>query len=183
MVLIDESGVLLAPLVRRTLARRGQTPLLFQNAQHRDKVSLLAALTERMGWRIALLLVCAMLAVAAFAVLMLMRDRPSDLGLRPFGDEGTEPLPAPPPNTAPIMAAALGTLRDSAKTKVFWILFATFFICGASTNGLIQVTDDFFRHVLFRAASSRDRDDVEILTAVEERHLIRAESGSRVGIE
>ena len=100
---------------------------------------LLASLTERMGWRIALGLMCVMLGVAAFAVLMVMRDRPSDVGLRPFGDEGTEPLPAPPPNTAPIMAAALGTLRDAAKTRVFWILFATFFICGASTNGLIQV--------------------------------------------
>jgi predicted MFS family arabinose efflux permease len=65
--------------------------------------------------------------------------RPSDLGLRPFGDEGTQPLPAPPPNNAPITAAAFGALRDAAKTRVFWILFATFFICGASTNGLIQV--------------------------------------------
>src|SRR3954465_3542759 len=100
---------------------------------------LLASLTERMGWRIALALMCAMLGVAAFAVAMVMRDRPSDVGLRPFGDEGSEPLPAPPPNTAPIMAAALGALRDAAKTRVFWILFATFFICGASTNGLIQV--------------------------------------------
>ena len=61
------------------------------------------------------------------------------MGLRPFGDEGTEPLPAPPPNNAPIMAAALGTLRDASKSSVFWILFATFFICGASTNGLVQV--------------------------------------------
>jgi MFS family permease len=100
---------------------------------------LLATLTERMGWRIALTLVCAMLGVAAFAVAMVMRDRPGDVGLRPFGDEGSEPLPAPPPNTAPIMAAALGALRDAARTRVFWILFATFFICGASTNGLIQV--------------------------------------------
>jgi predicted MFS family arabinose efflux permease len=70
---------------------------------------------------------------------LLMRDRPSDVGLRPFGDTGTDPLPPPPPTNAPIMAAALGTLRDAAKTRVFWILFATFFICGASTNGLIQV--------------------------------------------
>jgi predicted MFS family arabinose efflux permease len=100
---------------------------------------LLASLTERVGWRVALGLICVMLGVAAFAVLLVMRDRPSDLGLRPFGDQGTEPLPAPPPNTAPIMAAALGALRDAAKTRVFWILFATFFICGASTNGLIQV--------------------------------------------
>jgi MFS family permease len=100
---------------------------------------LLASLTERLGWRIALTLICAMLGVAAVAVLLVMRDRPSDVGLRPFGDEGTEPLPPPAPNNAPIMAAALGALRDAAKTRVFWILFATFFICGASTNGLIQV--------------------------------------------
>jgi sugar phosphate permease len=100
---------------------------------------LLASLTDHYGWRIALALICVMLGVAAFAVLMVMRDRPSDVGLRPFGDEGTEPLPAPPPNTTPIMAAALGTLRDASKSGVFWILFATFFICGASTNGLIQV--------------------------------------------
>jgi MFS family permease len=99
----------------------------------------LAAITERVGWRIALALVCVMLGFAAFAVLLVMRDRPSDVGLRPFGDEGSEPLPAPPPSTAPIMAAALGTLRDSSKSLVFWILFATFFICGASTNGLVQV--------------------------------------------
>jgi sugar phosphate permease len=100
---------------------------------------MLAAITERMGWRIALSLMCAMLALAAFAVSMLMRDRPGDVGLRPFGDAGTEPLPAPPPNNAPILTAALGTLADAARTRVFWILFATFFICGASTNGLVQV--------------------------------------------
>jgi len=100
---------------------------------------LLAGITERMGWRIALALICVMLAVAALAVLLVMRDRPGDVGLRPFGDEGTQPLPAPPPDNAPIMAAALGALRDAARTRVFWILFATFFICGASTNGLIQV--------------------------------------------
>jgi MFS family permease len=100
---------------------------------------LLAHLTDRFGWRIALALICAMLLVSASAVLLLMRDRPSDVGLRPFGDTGTEPRPAPPTSTAPIMAAALGTLRDVSKTRVFWILFATFFICGASTNGLVQV--------------------------------------------
>jgi sugar phosphate permease len=100
---------------------------------------LLASLTERFGWRVALSLVCVMLGVSAFLVLLMMRDRPSDVGLRPFGDEGKEPLPAPPPNTAPIMATALDTLRDVSASPVFWILFFTFFICGASTNGLVQV--------------------------------------------
>jgi transposase len=41
----DESGFLLAPLTRRTLAPRGHTPVLRQRARHRDKVSVAAALT------------------------------------------------------------------------------------------------------------------------------------------
>jgi MFS family permease len=100
---------------------------------------LLASLTDRFGWRIGLGFMCVMLCVAAFAVLMLMCDRPSDVGLRPFGDDGTAPLPAPAPSNAPIVAAALGTLRDASKSPVFWALFLTFAICGASTAGLIQV--------------------------------------------
>ncbi|MEH2469697.1 MFS family permease [Nitrobacteraceae bacterium AZCC 2161] len=100
---------------------------------------ILASITEHSNWRWALALMCVMLAVAALGVLLVMRDRPSDLELRPYGDTGTQPITAPPPNNAPIMAAALGALRDAAKTRVFWILFATFFICGASTNGLVQV--------------------------------------------
>src|SRR6202161_2343220 len=66
---------------------------------------MLASVTERFGWRIALGVICVMLGVAGFAVLMLMRDRPDDVGLRPFGDDGTQPLPAPPPSNAPILAA------------------------------------------------------------------------------
>ena len=100
---------------------------------------LLASLTERMGWRMALGTICAMLGIVAAAVLLVMRDRPSDVGLRPYGDYGTDPLQPPPPNTAPILAAALGALRDAVRTRVFWVLFLTFFVCGASTNGLIQV--------------------------------------------
>src|SRR6201982_868579 len=44
----------------------------------------LAGITDRFGWRIALTLICVMLSVSASAVLLLMRDRPSDVGLRPF---------------------------------------------------------------------------------------------------
>jgi MFS family permease len=32
----------------------------------------------------------------------------------------------------------LPLLASVSRTRTFWILFATFFICGASTNGLIQ---------------------------------------------
>ena len=45
LVFTDESGFLLLPLVRRTLAPRGQAAPLLHRARHRDKVSVAAALT------------------------------------------------------------------------------------------------------------------------------------------
>jgi transposase len=45
VVLIDESGCLLAPLLRRSQALRGHTPVCTQPGGHRDKVSIIAALT------------------------------------------------------------------------------------------------------------------------------------------
>ena len=42
--MIDESGLLMAPLVRRTRAPRGQTPELAQRCAQREKVSVAAAL-------------------------------------------------------------------------------------------------------------------------------------------
>jgi putative transposase len=58
LVLIDESGFLMSPTVRRTLAPRGKTPVLKVQAKHREKVSITAALTispkrHRLGlyWR------------------------------------------------------------------------------------------------------------------------------------
>ena len=36
---------MLCPLVRRTLAPRGQTPKIFVRGRHREKVSVIAALT------------------------------------------------------------------------------------------------------------------------------------------
>ena len=43
-MLIDESGFLLNPVVRRTWARTGHTPVLRSWGRHRDKVSVIAAL-------------------------------------------------------------------------------------------------------------------------------------------
>lgn len=44
-MLIDESGILLNPLVRRTLAPRGQTPILRVPGGRRKKVSVIAGLS------------------------------------------------------------------------------------------------------------------------------------------
>lgn len=44
VALLDESGFLLAPVVRRTLAPRGQTPILDCSASH-DRISVISAIT------------------------------------------------------------------------------------------------------------------------------------------
>ncbi|MEK6876540.1 MAG: transposase [Nanoarchaeota archaeon] len=45
LVFIDEAGFLMAPLVRRTWSRRGQTPVLRQRGRSRRKVSVIGAIT------------------------------------------------------------------------------------------------------------------------------------------
>jgi MFS family permease len=97
---------------------------------------LLTSLAVAYGWRVALVAVCVAVGCAALIMLILMRDRPSDVGLLPYGHEGPPPMVPPVPTS--VTAAAFGALRDAARTRAFWILFGTFFICGASTNGLIQ---------------------------------------------
>ena len=68
-----------------------------------------------------------------------MRDRPSDVGLRPSATTAPQPLAAPPPNTAPIMAAALGTLRDAVEIAACSGSCSPPSSSAApSTNGLIQ---------------------------------------------
>jgi sugar phosphate permease len=96
---------------------------------------LLASLTESLGWRASLLVICGLLLAAALAVLALMRDRPEDVGLSPYGETGPAPSPSSP---APSPTGAIAALRVAGRTGVFWVLFGTFFVCGASTNGLIQ---------------------------------------------
>ncbi|MEO3750382.1 MFS transporter [Streptomyces sp. B6B3] len=96
---------------------------------------LVALLAEGPGWRAASLTVSfAALAVIPL-VLWVLRDRPEDLGLVPYGaGPDYRPPPPPPPGAA---RRALAILRTAARTPVFWLLAGTFAICGASTNGLI----------------------------------------------
>jgi sugar phosphate permease len=92
----------------------------------------LAGIVESSGWRTAALVVAAAAAVVFAIVFLFMRDHPSDLGLRPYG----QPADAVPVATAPPLAP-LAALAHAARTPAFWILAGTFFVCGASTNGLI----------------------------------------------
>ncbi len=95
---------------------------------------LLARLAETLGWRAVSLAVAAAALLLVAPVALLLRDRPSDLGLPPYGLDAVEPARTGGPNPA---LRALGALRTGLASRDFWLLSATFFVCGASTNGLI----------------------------------------------
>lgn len=99
---------------------------------------LMAQLTQNYGWRATVCFVCAMILVAAVVVLALMRDRPSDLGLAALGEDKVTPAPPQTGGLSAMLRTPIAVLREVSKTSTFWILFSTFFICGLSTNGLIQ---------------------------------------------
>jgi MFS family permease len=96
-----------------------------------------AWLVEHFGWRMAVLPVMAACGLVAVAVSLLMRNRPADVGLAPFGAAPAAAVPAPAPLAIGV-ATPFRILREAARSPVFWLLAGSFFICGLSTNGLIQ---------------------------------------------
>jgi MFS family permease len=125
---------------------------------------LLASLVVLHGWRAASAAVCGVALALVPVVALLMRDDPAEIGLRPFGADsgasggaelesrgGASSVPAASAERrAPVQAAAqpavrplnpavaaVRTLRDSIGVRDFWLLAGSFFVCGASTNGLI----------------------------------------------
>ena len=94
---------------------------------------LAAWLEQRYGWRAALAPPLVGVAIAGVLVLLFMADRPAEVGQTALGESvAAEPAEAPAP------AGALAALAEVSGSGAFWILAATFFVCGFSTNGLIQ---------------------------------------------
>src|SRR6266446_5655300 len=101
----------------------------------------LAKITQSYGWRATILIACVAIVAAIVVVLLFMRNNPADVGLAPYGvtDVPADKAPIQPhPPLWSLLSIPLNVLKEAATVPVFWILFLTFFICGASTNGLIQ---------------------------------------------
>jgi sugar phosphate permease len=95
-----------------------------------------AAITEHYGWRAMSLTVTAVALVVIPIVAILMRERPEDVGLAPYGETGGPKPVAAPPSGNPF-GLAIRTLAEATHARDFWLLAGSFFCCGASTNGLI----------------------------------------------
>jgi len=96
----------------------------------------LAALASSGDWRRAVWAVAAGAAALVPLAWWLVPDRPASVGLVPYGTPPDAPAAAPAPRTG-LLAATFGTLNRAIHTRTFWFLFATFFVCGFTTNGLV----------------------------------------------
>lgn len=96
---------------------------------------VVAAVTVAHGWRWASLIVAAAALAVVPLVVVFMRNHPGDKGLAPYGATG--PVDAPPSVPAGTFRAAFDGLVLGARVPAFWLLAASFAICGMTTNGLI----------------------------------------------
>jgi sugar phosphate permease len=94
-------------------------------------VPQMMALTVSEGWRAGITLVMLAALAVAVPVLFLMRDRPSDVGTRAYGEGATI-------SAAEQAADARRTpLSAALRTRDFWLLAGSFFVCGYTSNGLV----------------------------------------------
>ncbi|MGN4072355.1 MFS transporter [Burkholderia gladioli] len=97
---------------------------------------MLASISEHHGWRPVVLVVAVALAIVVPLVIFLLPERPADVQLRPYGEPEDAPRAAEAAKQNPL-ATAFEALFSAARRRDFWLLFFSFFICGASTNGYI----------------------------------------------
>lgn len=126
-------GVLGATIANRWFVRqRGMVTGLFGAATSAGQllfIPLLTALGSSLGWRTSSVVIGALGLLLLLPSLLLLRDSPAELGLSPDGEVGTRVvLPLRP--TPGILGAAL-------RTRDFWLLAGTFFVCGVTSNGII----------------------------------------------
>lgn len=90
---------------------------------------LLTAWAVTLGWRTAATLLALICLAALAPVLVLMRDSPARMGLLPLGGQPGRPLEGAEP--------AGVVMRRALPHPTFWLLALTFYVCGASSNGIV----------------------------------------------
>jgi sugar phosphate permease len=96
---------------------------------------MLASVAQSSGWTSVAWIVAAAVAGMVPIAWLLLRDNPQDVGLQPYGADANAPAAAP--SHANPIVVALSVLARVSRSRDFWLLFLSFFVCGLSTNGLI----------------------------------------------
>lgn len=127
-------GGVLGPAVanRWFVARRGLVIGIFGASLSAGQlvfVPALMAVVLTVGWRWSSVALGLIALAVMIPVLIFLRDDPTDMGLTPYGATAGQGA-ARPTVDAHVMQRAI-------KAPEFWLLAATFFVCGATSNGLI----------------------------------------------
>jgi MFS family permease len=93
-------------------------------------VPIMMHVTVTSGWRMAMLLGATMLVILIPLVLLVIRDWPRQIGLTAYGAERS-------PAGEAVAAQRTTSMREALRTKDWWLLAFTFFVCGLTTNGPI----------------------------------------------
>ena len=100
----------------------------------------LASVVTTHGWRGAPWIVAGATTLMLPVIWWFMRDDPAEVGERAFGERGAALDGA---GAAALSAGgnparrAMAVLAEAMGVRDFWLLAGSFFVCGASTNGLI----------------------------------------------
>ena len=87
------------------------------------------------GWKSVSLTVGGAAALIVPFIFFFLKEKPEDIGVTPFGaPEDWQPAPKSDLSAGRI---AIDTILRASRSRDFWILWGTFFVCGLSTNGLI----------------------------------------------
>jgi MFS family permease len=97
---------------------------------------ILAWIAQHGGWQPVVTVVAIACAALIPLVYLLVPERPAAIGQLPYGSKPGTP-PVPPRQASAMLHAAFGALGRAVQVPAFWYLFATFFICGFTTNGLV----------------------------------------------
>jgi MFS family permease len=107
-------------------------------------IPLATALTLVYGWRTSYLwLGVGSLVLLLPIVLAFIKNGPEDRGLRPYGATGAAQTSA---EVAALQRAGRVSVVDAARVPQFWLLMATFFVCGYTANGIVGI--HFMPHAL-----------------------------------
>ena len=114
------------------VARRGLVIGVFGAATSAGQlvfIPLLLWIISGFGWRAAAVMLATSALVLVPLAMFLVRDDPAAKGLEPFG--GPHAIVAGP------VEGTAAVLRRAARTPDFWLLAGSFFVCGATSNGII----------------------------------------------
>jgi predicted MFS family arabinose efflux permease len=98
-------------------------------------IPVLSAIAQDHGWQPVVICVAAAMALMIPLVFFLLPESPADIGATPFGADPDHPMEIRE-RTNPLKTA-FAALGEGSKSRDFWLLSATFFVCGFTTNGLV----------------------------------------------